>query len=337
MTTSFALFRPPYSETFTEVRSERKPVVVPSFGDIGTASGFVIAPFDGSCADAPIVLIRPDSVLAKPLDNVQVAPKDCSVAVETMSEAYKNDFRRFHDAVSGGAFRKLVLSRTKETEFLEPDLRRLFAETCHRYPRLCVMLVSTPLTGTWLVATPERLLVGDGTWWKTTAMAGTMPYEGGFQEWSVKNRQEQHIVETYIEDRLPALGKDMIKDGPFTRRAGNLVHLCTDFRFHIASGHTVGDVLSALHPTPAVCGIPKEEAYRFIKENEHTPRLYYSGFMGPVGIDGKTLLYVSLRCARLNGNRAVLYAGGGIMPGSEALSEWEETENKMHTVGDVLR
>ncbi len=337
MTTSFALYRLPYSETCTEVRSESKPDAVPSISEIGSASGFVTAPFDCSCADTPIALIRPDSVQTKPLDSVTVMPKGCSVARETVSEAYANDFRRFHEAVSQGTFRKLVLSRTKDMEFHEPDLHRLFMEACRRYPRLCVMLVSTPLTGTWLVATPERLLVGDGTWWKTTAMAGTMPYEGGFQEWSVKNRQEQHIVETYIEERLSSLGKDIIKDGPFTRRAGNLVHLCTDFRFHLAPQHTVGDVLTALHPTPAVCGIPKEEAYRFIIDNEHTPRQYYSGFMGPVGIGGKTSLYVSLRCARLDGNRAVLYAGGGIMPGSEALSEWDETENKMQTVGDVLR
>lgn len=337
MTTSFALYRQPYSDAYAEVVSCREPEVVPHIGGIGTAPGFVIAPFDCSCAATPIVLIRPDRVETKRLDSADVPQKDCSCTAETMSATYKEDFSVFHDAVLDGTFRKLVLARTKETALEETCLRNLFAEACRRYPRLAVMLVSTPLTGTWLVATPETLLSGDGTWWKTTAMAGTMPYQDGFQEWSRKNCQEQHVVETYIEECLSAIAEDVIKDGPATRRAGNLVHLCTDFRFHLTPGHTVGDVLTALHPTPAVCGIPKEKAYRFIKDNEHTPRLYYSGFMGPVGIDGKTSLYVSLRCARLDGNSAVLYAGGGIMPESEALSEWEETENKMQTIGDVLK
>lgn len=334
---NFALYRLPYDDTYTEIHSDRPAECLPSLCCIGKESGFVIAPFDCSCKDTPIVRICPDKVEKKSVDEDEALHRGGFVKSRDMSVAYADDFRRFHDAVASGRFGKLVLSRTRETAYDAPDLRRLFIDACRRYPRLAVMLVSTPVTGTWLVATPEKLLTGDGTWWKTMALAGTMPYAEGFQEWSRKNQQEQHFVETYIEKCIDVFGCDIIKDGPFTRRAGNLVHLCTDFRFHLTEGSVIGDVLTALHPTPAVCGLPKDEAFMFIKNNEHAPRLYYSGFMGPVGIDGKTDIYVSLRCARLDNGKATLYAGGGIMPESMVESEWEETENKMQTIGDVLK
>ncbi len=334
---SFALYRLPYEDAYTEIRSERSPRCLASLHCVGQDEGFVIAPFDCSCKDTPIVMICPDSVERKPLAEDEALRQGGFVKSKDISMAYADDFRKFHDAVHEGRFSKLVLSRNKEILYDAADLRRLFFDACHRYPRLAVMLVSTPVTGTWLVATPEKLLTGDGTWWKTMALAGTMPFVEGFQEWSKKNQHEQHFVETYIETCLDHFGKDIIKDGPFTRRAGNLVHLCTDFRFHLAEGKTIGDVLASLHPTPAVCGIPKDAAFMFIKNHEHAPRLYYSGFMGPVGIEGKTDIYVSLRCARLSQGKATLYAGGGIMPESQVKAEWEETENKMQTIGDVLK
>ncbi len=333
----FALYRLPYADTYTEISSERPAECLPSLCSVGSESGFVIAPFDCSCEDTPIVMIQPDHVETRRIDKTMASSGDGYVKTHAVDDTYKEDFQKFHDAVANGKFGKLVLSRSKETALRSDDVRELFIEACQRYPRLAVMLVSTPVTGTWLVATPEKLLTGDGAWWKTMALAGTMPYEEGFQEWSKKNQQEQHIVEAYIENCLRRYGRDLIKDGPFTRRAGNLVHLCTDFRFHLAEGCGIGDVLMALHPTPAVCGLPKDEAYRFIKSNESAPRRYYSGFMGPVEIDGKTDIYVSLRCARLDDGKAVLYAGGGIMPESQVKAEWDETENKMQTIGDVLK
>ncbi len=336
-TTSFALYRLPYADTYTEVRSERKPEILRCAGDIGSRNGFVVAPFDVHCAATPTVFIPADFVKTMPVDGDRIVAAGMPQSKSAVSSSYEKTFRKFHDAVTSGEYQKLVLSRTREIDFPETDFRRLFLDACRRYPRLMVMLVSAETVGTWLVATPEILLSGDGTWWETMALAGTMPYKDGFQEWGMKNRQEQHLVETYVEDCLSRFSDDIVKDGPFTRRAGNLVHLCTEFRFRLLPGYGIGDVVSVLHPTPAVCGMPKEKARLFIADNENVRRLYYSGFMGPVDINGKTHLYISLRCARINGGKAVLYAGGGIMPDSDVLSEWEETERKMQTIGDVLK
>ena len=99
----------------------------------------------------------------------------------------------------------------------------------------------------------------------------------------------------------------------------------------------LGKVVDALHPTPAVCGLPKAEAMLFIARHEGIRRDYYSGFAGPVGINGETHLYVSLRCARLEGRTMTFFAGGGIMPESRCEEEWMETEAKIKTIAHVLQ
>lgn len=332
---SYAYYRLPYAEKYSVIRSEKPERILTSYEQIGRESGFVVAPFINS-RSTPIVLIQPDQI-----EEVDLSPVEDATAVKderttAVNEQYEQAFDTFHRAITEGHFMKLVLSRSFEHELSDVEPEELFNEACRRYPRLMIMLVSTPTTGTWLVASPEILLTGDGSWWRTMALAGTMPYKDGYQEWNEKNRQEQRFVEAYIEDRLSDFSVEILKDGPHTKRAGNLVHLCTDFRFHIAEGCYIGEVISSLHPTPAVCGIPKMKARDFILVNENTQRRYYSGFMGPVNIDSQTYLYVSLRCAQLNKGKAVLYAGGGIMPDSTLVSEWEETEHKMQTLSSLL-
>lgn len=335
---SFAYYRLPYGEKYTIVRSATADRILPAYENIGLSEGFVVAPFVNT-KTTPIVLISPDDVEEKPVPDIMKGNtsrcRNCSER-RHVTDAYSNAFDNFHEAIVRGEFMKLVLSRTDEKNIPDVDVEELFFEACRRYPRVMVMLVSTSATGTWLVATPEILMTGDGTSWRTMALAGTMPYEEGYQQWNEKNQQEQHFVETYIEDCLSDFSTKIVKDGPRTQRAGNIVHLCTDFHFHLADGCSIGYVLASLHPTPAVCGMPKIKARDFIIANENVARGYYSGFMGPVGIGGMTSLYVVLRCACIKGNKAVLYAGGGIMPDSRLQSEWEETEHKMQTIGDLI-
>ena len=218
----------------------------------------------------------------------------------------------------------------------------LFYKACEMYPRLFIALVETPQTGCWLTATPEILLDGKAQDWRTIALAGTMKLEGdqlnGEGEtltWSTKNIQEQRIVATYITECLEQFTGDFREEGPRTVRAANLVHLRSDFTFKLAANEHIGDVLQALHPTPAVCGLPKREAFNFIVKNEHTPRRYYSGFMGPLQMDD-THLYVSLRCMNIEGDKCHLYAGGGLLKDSTEEQEWQETEAKMETMKRLI-
>ena len=115
------------------------------------------------------------------------------------------------------------------------------------------------------------------------------------------------------------------------------MHLKTDFYFHLKETDRLGDVLCQLHPTPAVCGLPKQAAYDFILQNEGHNRSYYAGIIGWLAPhDGQTALYVNLRCMHLTGKKATLYAGGGILPSSVEESEWQETQHKMETMRRVI-
>ena len=142
----------------------------------------------------------------------------------------------------------------------------------------------------------------------------------------------EQLVADYLARRLEIHSDTIIQQPTHTVRAGNLVHLRSDFTFTLPSTEKLGTLLESLHPTPAVCGLPKEEARNFILENESAPREYYSGFMGPLCMEGETHLYVALRCMRLFPQCHVLYAGGGLLPESTAENEWGETEQKMETM-----
>ncbi len=107
----------------------------------------------------------------------------------------------------------------------------------------------------------------------------------------MKNRKEQDYVTAYIRSRLLSLGIHSTESGPYPAYAGALSHLKTDFHFSLRDNNGLGDLLKVLHPTPAVCGLPKEEAYRFILENEGYDRHYYSGFIGWLDPNGR-LIYM---------------------------------------------
>ena len=138
------------------------------------------------------------------------------------------------------------------------------------------------------------------------------------------------------KSRLLSLGIHSTESGPYPAYAGTLSHLKTDFHFSLRDNNGLGDLLKVLHPTPAVCGLPKEEAYRFILENEGYDRRYYSGFIGWLDPNGRTDLYVNLRCMHIEDERLTLYAGGGLLASSELNDEWLETEKKLQTMKRLI-
>jgi isochorismate synthase len=95
-------------------------------------------------------------------------------------------------------------------------------------------------------------------------------------------------------------------------------------------------MLQLLHPTSAVCGMPKEPALQFILDNEKHSRAFYSGFLGPVNVASETHIFVNLRCMQIYTDKAVLYAGAGITADSDPQKEWEETELKCLTLLNVF-
>ena len=358
--TAFAYYRLPYlHHAHYVVQHEGEPEVLSSVAELNGKEGFVIAPFSPS-GDCPVLLIHPDEskliAVGNENSSVEMAPN----LSDDGFEAYAREFECFHHQLSEETFSKIVLARKaslvsdkiriKKLDDADAQdiasLKALFLKTCRMYPRLFVALVYTSQSGMWLMATPEILLKGEGDEYQTMSLAGTQkaepsktiadyPVEG--VEWSKKNREEQQYVTDYIEDCIKVFAENYRLKGPYTTMAANLYHLRTDISFRLRHKDKLGDVLNALYPTPAVCGIPKDVARRFILQHEHHSRKYYSGFVGPISPQGKTHLFVSLRCMNiLQDGICELYAGGGLLKESEMEKEWKETEAKMQTIKRVL-
>ena len=341
---AFAIYRLPYADHCIRVeQTDGEPAEFLSCTELNGRSGFVVAPF-AITPEEPILLIRPDKVDRLEVRGERSEVRDTKRPAYSpiSSSTYAIDFANYHAQLEAGLFRKIVLARCVDEETPQPiEPMALFHCACERYPRMFISLVYTEKSGYWLTATPEILLEKQDSQWRTIALAGTMKLEGeqlnGEGEtlsWSTKNIQEQRIVATYITECLEQFTGDFQEEGPRTVRAANLVHLRSDFTFTLPDSDHLGDLLHTLHPTPAVCGLPKRDTFNFIVKNEHSPRRYYSGFMGPLG--EQTHLYVSLRCMNIEGNRYHLYAGGGLLKDSTEEQEWQETEAKLETMRSLL-
>ena len=345
---AFSIYRLPHEDYATLVQqTEGEPAEFLSCTELNGKQDFVVAPFEVT-AQQPILLIRPDRVEKRKVESGGQIHGLCGSqdhATCPLDSTYAIDFANYHAQLQADVFRKIVLARCAEEESEAPiGPMELFRRACELYPRMFISLVSTSKSGVWLIATPEILLEGKAHDWHTVALAGTMKLEGdslmGEGEkvtWATKDIQEQRIVTTYIAECLEQFTGDFREEGPRTVRAANLVHLRSDFSFTLPDGQHLGDLLHALHPTPAVCGLPKRDTFHFIIQNEHTPRRYYSGFMGMLDPDGGTHLYVSLRCMNIEGSHYHLYAGGGLLTDSTVSQEWLETEAKLETMRRVIR
>ncbi|MEK6781624.1 MAG: chorismate-binding protein [Bacteroidota bacterium] len=248
--------------------------------------------------------------------------------------------------ICDGQFEKVVPSRRQS--FALPsdfDLLATFHALCETYPHAFISLVSTPETGTWIGATPELLVSIDRHMkFKTVALAGTKVFQPGADmksiAWTQKDIEEQALVSRYIINCFKKIRlREYDEHGPRTSLAGNLIHLETDYEVDMIATNfpQLGSVmLNLLHPTSAVCGMPLENATKFIKEHEGYDREYYSGYLGPVNLKNESHIFVNLRCMQVQKTTAWCYAGAGITTDSEPEQEWQETEMKMNTLLQVL-
>lgn len=320
-----------------------KAIGLAGLGDLRGRSGFAFAPFHAD-ASAPLALLDVATHEVMDVEPAAVAKPHCLVEKENRQD-YRRAFGKMQARMASTALRKVVLARRADMELEEQlDAHGVFAKACMMYPHQMVALVSTALTGTWVMATPEVLIESRGERWTTMALAGTMATPG---PWSEKNTREQRIVAEYIHDSLTRSCRLVSQQPPRTVTAARLFHLRTDFEFALRDGVDIVDALTDLFPTPAVCGMPKREAMEAILHDEALDRRYYSGFCGPwnmssptssasSGQDAATALYVSLRCMEMKGKSIRLYAGGGLLDESEERAEWEETEKKMQTMKALL-
>ncbi len=286
-------------------------------------------------AEGKLFVVEPfDSLESSFLDEQQ----------ETSLAAYLNAVQTGVDGIRKGNFQKVVLSKVKKVNALQkgPIIDRaklVFEKLVQLYPSAFVYLYSSPKHGIWLGATPEVLLTKKANQFRTMSLAGTQPYRDGVDLknviWGDKEKEEQQIVTDYITDKLLPFAEGFMEiAGPYSLRAGKVVHRCSYIT--LKSNSTLVELASILHPTPAVCGTPTPGAFEFVSSTEAHRRRLYTGYIGVVEPNGNASLYVNLRCMQCFEDHYLLYLGGGITALSDAEKEWEETELKAGTMTAAL-
>ncbi|HYG15234.1 MAG TPA: chorismate-binding protein [Bacteroidia bacterium] len=305
------------------------------------STGFVAAPFDADGSDKAL-FFSGEYYLNPIFADGSVSDfwlNSTSVLIETAAN-YKQNVALCVDEIKKGSFKKAVIARNESWDMpLEFSPLRYFQQLCTAYPEAFVSLVSSPETGTWTGATPETLLEVTPEHLKTVALAGTR-LKSSSLAWGEKESEEQAWVLRYITELLKKEGIDIIDVTARTGISnGPLEHLYNEIKFKktgISNSQLAARVLPALHPTPAVCGLPADSAKRFILENEKFARSYYSGYLGPVNSNGNTSLFVNLRCMQITEQDLIPYAGAGITIDSDPEKEFIETGNKMANLRRVL-
>jgi len=193
-------------------------------------------------------------------------------------------------------------------------------------------------------ASPERLYRRTGRAIETEALAGTRPRGEGAADEALraelladdKERREHRIVVDGIREALAGLCVNVREDPTISvLQLRNCQHLFETVEGVLANGVTDGDVLRALHPTPAVGGTPTVDAVRWIAALEPFDRGWYAGPVGWIGRDSAEFA-AAIRCGLACGDSLRVYSGAGIVAGSTPEREWAEIENKMSNFLEAL-
>lgn len=321
--------------------------------DLDGNKGFVFSPFDADgihkswfirsdidleaseiCADS-FNLLRDNRFS---FDN----SSDLGVVFESSQELYYQQVKRMINDLQQKALDKVILSRIEVLDGIgRSQATSSFLKLTEAYDSAFVFYVSIPGVGTWIGASPETLLSVNNNSFETVALAGTQKIGNRLIDqiiWEEKEVNEQAFVSRYIENIFAEHQLNEIdKEGPRTVQAGNVVHLKTSYRLPLKMNFDqLSNFVKDLHPTPAVCGLPKTKAITLIKKIEKHDREYYAGYLGPINSITDFSLFVNLRSMKVLENQMALFVGGGITADSTPEKEWEETCLKAQTLLNVI-
>jgi len=318
--------------------------------------GFVFCPFSST---HPQVIFPEDKskIITSHLQPKKFTAQSTSFSDSTIDK--QNHIHLVSNAVKtieNTDLQKVVCSRKIKVEKQVKPLE-VFKKLGSKYPEAFCYIWFHPKIGLWLGATPERFLNLERQILKTVALAGTINAKKQPElRWTNKEVEEQQMVVDFIISALKNHSKAVNIGAVQNVKAGNLWHLKTDIKAQIQPEH-LSKIIQDLHPTSAVCGLPKDKAKAFIQDHEKYQRSYYSGFFGPMhfkqavnrsktrrnqeqqaiqSIKRISDLYVNLRCMQVFENYVELYVGGGITKDSEPEAEYLETLAKSQTLLNVL-
>lgn len=306
--------------------------------------GFVISPFDKNPRN--IVTIPADEKIEGLYENKEFVSENTAYEFpdnSTSESEHRSGVDRIISHIKRGKLEKCVLSRVI-VENCKIDIESIFNQLLYNYPDAFVFCFHTPVSGTWIGASPESLARCDGVIIKTMALAGTRP-AGTIGEWSEKDIREQKYVLDYILKEIPSMYGEIRVFPTKTVKAGPVEHLMTQVEINMCEALNIDHIekLSPINlalllsPTPALCGLPLENAKKLISEVENFERGYYGGFCGPIDNSGKKFnFFVNLRSMMVEKDRFCIFSGGGIVKESIPEAEWKETERKAETMLNVI-
>jgi len=248
--------------------------------------------------------------------------------------------------IQNGTLRKVVLAQSLGVTLDRPvTVADLLTRLGSVYPDCYRFLFESARSGSFFGATPERLVRVNGTAVDTEALAGSIGRGETTEEdeWladqlraSEKNSHEHELVVEAIRDQLGALTETVGTGTRSVRKLANVQHLQTPIRARLAAETHVVRLVDALHPTPAVGGLPPEQALETIGETEAFDRGWYAAPVGWIDGDGNGSFAVAIRSAITAGTDARLFAGAGIVADSNPDHEYDELQLKYRPVLDEL-
>ncbi len=246
---------------------------------------------------------------------------------ENQSE-YLTKIEKAKKIIQDHQLRKLVVARKKQVKIQDLDLAKTFQNLIQKYPSAFIYFFEKNGVS-WMGAFSEVLGKFDKktSEFQTMSLAGTLPVN---DLWSDKEIEEQKPVTDYLAEILKKYATEVFRSETYDHISGNIKHLRTDFRIKIKE-EEFDTLISELHPTPAVCGIPKEDCKNYILDLEKFDRELYAGY-SRIETETEIFCFVNLRCAKLFRNKVELFAGGGITTKSNPEKEWQETELKMQAL-----
>ena len=251
------------------------------------------------------------------------------------------------DAISEGAVKKIVLARAQDMHADAPlHPLRLLNGLRERFPECYSFSVANGCGHSFIGASPERLVRVSKGVLETEALAGSTRRGVGASEDAALGaallasekdlREHRHVLDSIVR-RLEPLGlRPQFAAEPGLRKLANVQHLHTPVTAAMPEGVHLLDALAQLHPTPAVGGTPREAAVMRIRDLEGFPRGLYAGAIGWMNARGGGEFLVGIRSALVEGSTARVYAGAGIVAGSDAEREYEETELKFRAMRGAL-
>lgn len=251
---------------------------------------------------------------------------------------WKNQVNQALEKISDGRLEKVVLSRKVELTFTsdistEPILKSLLSN----YPE-CTLFLFQIGKSSFIGASPEMLARINGSEMILEILAGSADRgKNGSEDQDIerdilknpKNLSEHGIVVDYIKANLNKMVGAIDVSEPGIKKLHNIQHLKSEIKLNLDDQVSFINLIGKIHPSPAVCGSPQDEALNFIKKTEPHQRGLYAGLIGWMNLHNEGEFVLAIRSALASGNKLIAYAGCGLVSGSSPDEEYKETELKL--------